>query len=185
MEKRNLLNEFFNSRSDANKHLTASQQEELENEFNLWMDSVIPNDNVLNCINDDLVEKIKYEDDDVDFEKGTVSFSDVQEVLEKYMVSQMPQKKDWYFVNSMILPCNEDGDFSFSEKIIVAWVNLKCQKPTTGLDILEANHDFYKYESEYGVTIFKWKPIQVEDILVPDEVVDLKSMKEYLNAIGV
>ena len=32
-----LLNEFFNSKSDANKHLEASQQEELEREFQGWL----------------------------------------------------------------------------------------------------------------------------------------------------
>lgn len=29
----NMLNEFFNSKSDANKFLNASQQEDLENDF--------------------------------------------------------------------------------------------------------------------------------------------------------
>ena len=33
----NLLHEFFNSRSDANKYLAAEQQEELENDFNKWL----------------------------------------------------------------------------------------------------------------------------------------------------
>lgn len=31
-----LLNLFFNSKSDANKYLTAEQQEELEKDFNHW-----------------------------------------------------------------------------------------------------------------------------------------------------
>ena len=34
---RNLLNEFFNSRSDANKYLDAAQQEEMEKDFQEWM----------------------------------------------------------------------------------------------------------------------------------------------------
>jgi len=33
---RNLLNEFFNSKSDANKYLSAEQQEDLETEFSKW-----------------------------------------------------------------------------------------------------------------------------------------------------
>lgn len=36
METKNVLHEFFNSRSDANKYLTASQQEELEKDFEEW-----------------------------------------------------------------------------------------------------------------------------------------------------
>jgi len=35
---KNLLNEFFNSKSDANKFLEASQQEALENDFQKWFD---------------------------------------------------------------------------------------------------------------------------------------------------
>lgn len=34
----NLLHEFFNSKSDANKYLSATQQEELEQEFQNWID---------------------------------------------------------------------------------------------------------------------------------------------------
>mgnify|MGYP001770300117 CR=1 FL=1 len=32
-----ILNRFFNSKSDANKYLTASQQEDLEKEFDEWV----------------------------------------------------------------------------------------------------------------------------------------------------
>lgn len=32
----NLLHEFFNSRSDANKYLEASKQEDLEKDFDVW-----------------------------------------------------------------------------------------------------------------------------------------------------
>ena len=32
----NLLHEFFNSQSDANEFLTASQQDKLEKEFGEW-----------------------------------------------------------------------------------------------------------------------------------------------------
>jgi hypothetical protein len=32
----NVLNDFFNSKSDANKYLTAEQQEDLENDFYRW-----------------------------------------------------------------------------------------------------------------------------------------------------
>lgn len=33
----NLLNDFFQSKSDANKYLTASQQESIENDFKNWV----------------------------------------------------------------------------------------------------------------------------------------------------
>lgn len=33
----NLLHEFFNSKSDANKYLESEQQEDLENDFNIWL----------------------------------------------------------------------------------------------------------------------------------------------------
>lgn len=32
-----MLHKFFNSKSDANKFLTAEQQEELENDFDQWL----------------------------------------------------------------------------------------------------------------------------------------------------
>ncbi len=37
----NLLHEFFNSESDANKYLDTTQQENLENEFNEWVLNLI------------------------------------------------------------------------------------------------------------------------------------------------
>lgn len=33
----NLLEQFFNHKSDANKYLNAEQQEDLENDFNYWL----------------------------------------------------------------------------------------------------------------------------------------------------
>lgn len=36
MSKINLLQEFFNSKSDANRYLEASEQERLEKEFQEW-----------------------------------------------------------------------------------------------------------------------------------------------------
>lgn len=33
----NILNEFFNHKSDANKYLTAEEQEDLENNFHDWL----------------------------------------------------------------------------------------------------------------------------------------------------
>lgn len=39
MAKINVLSEFFNSKSDANKHLEASEQEALEKDFQEWFDN--------------------------------------------------------------------------------------------------------------------------------------------------
>ena len=36
----NLLHEFFNHKSDANKYLTANQQEDLENDFYEWINKL-------------------------------------------------------------------------------------------------------------------------------------------------
>jgi len=38
MKKINLLQDFFDSKSDANMFLEASQQEQLENDFQEWFD---------------------------------------------------------------------------------------------------------------------------------------------------
>lgn len=38
MNKRNLLQEFFNSSSDANAYLEATQQKQLEHDFAEWLD---------------------------------------------------------------------------------------------------------------------------------------------------
>jgi len=35
-----LLTSFFNHKSDANKYLEASEQEDLENDFGEWIDSI-------------------------------------------------------------------------------------------------------------------------------------------------
>lgn len=36
-KNKGILHNFFNSKSDANKYLTASQQEELEKDFDEWV----------------------------------------------------------------------------------------------------------------------------------------------------
>lgn len=42
MENKNLLKDFFQHKSDANKYLTAEQQEELEKEFEAFVVGIIP-----------------------------------------------------------------------------------------------------------------------------------------------
>lgn len=46
-----MLHEFFNYRSDANKYLEATQQEDLENEFGDWLKEIITSHLFLNNLN--------------------------------------------------------------------------------------------------------------------------------------
>lgn len=91
-------------------------------------------------------------------------------------------KNKFIYVNEK-LPTDFEDFEPISDEILVSWVNLQHYKPFYGIDIINKRVDFESYERDYGRTIFKWKQAIGDEILLPDEVIDLKTMVIYLNDI--
>jgi hypothetical protein len=61
MERTNILNDFFNSKSDANEFLEASNQETLEKDFQNWVTKDIGELSILDSANEMCIESLSPE----------------------------------------------------------------------------------------------------------------------------
>lgn len=58
MERINILNDFFDSKSDANEFLKASNQEKLEQDFQNWATKDIGELSILDSVNEMCIESL-------------------------------------------------------------------------------------------------------------------------------